>query len=196
VKSKANVLRLWRSCKLEKGSVMWLQLSVKTRPDKEDPLDGRLGEPWWDLSRMLLLPFLFQPWAILSTPTLLSRQSLAITSLWSRGRNKIVKVKFVNEPFLQMVLFLFQEKMSNSTSKTYKFDALFLKRFFQLHKFFFPRPCSCNSSVFVLLLVTSGLGRELSYILGSSSTFVLLNIVLSILWINCPVCELYQMYTK
>ena len=132
---------------------------------------------------MLLSPFLFQLWAILSTPTLLSRQSLVTTLSWSRGKNEIVKIKFVRIGFILYARILFiSAKMSNSTSKTYKFDALFLKRFFQLHKFFFPRPCSCNSGVFLLLLVTSGLGRVLSYILCRIRKLIHLNNVLSILW--------------
>ena len=131
---------------------------------------------------MLLSPFLFQLWAILSTPTLLSRQSLVTTLSWSRGKNEIVIIKLVRiGSFYTHVLFI-SAKMSNSTLKTYKFDALFLKRFFQLHKFFFPRPCSCNSGVFLLLLVTSGLGRVLSYILCRIRKLIHLNNVLSILW--------------
>jgi len=57
---------------------------------------------------------------------------------------------------------IFQPKMSNSTSKTYKFDLVFLRRFFNLHNFFFPRLWSSNSALFGLLLLTSGLGKVLS----------------------------------
>jgi len=64
------------------------------------------------------------------------------------------------------VLFLISVKMSKSTSKTYKFDTLFLKRFFQLHNSFFPRLCSSNSGIFVLLLVSSGLEQFLAYETG------------------------------
>jgi len=61
---------------------------------------------------------------------------------------------------------IFQPKMSNSTSKTYKFDLLFLRRFFNLHNFFFPRLWSSNSALFGLLLLTSGLEQFLAYETG------------------------------
>ena len=46
----------------------------------------------------------------------------------------------------------------DNKEKTYKFDLLFLKRFYRLQGVFFPALLSTNAGVFLGLLLLSGIG--------------------------------------
>nr|QTW43714.1 ABCD4 [Eurytemora affinis] len=95
------------------------------------------------------LPCPFQVLATQPTLTPRSRPSSDTISLWLRGRNN----------------FMLSVKMARKEEQ-YNFNILFIKRFWRLHRVFFPGLLSVNTGVFALLLLTSGLEQFLAYRVG------------------------------
>jgi hypothetical protein len=56
--------------------------------------------------------------------------------------------------------------MTTDTGAEYGFNVLFLRRFWRLHRVFFPACLSVNSGLFLLLLLTSALEQYLAYEVG------------------------------
>jgi hypothetical protein len=56
--------------------------------------------------------------------------------------------------------------MPTDSRAEYGFNVLFLRRFWRLHRVFFPAYMSVNSGLFLLLLLTSALEQYLAYEVG------------------------------
>jgi hypothetical protein len=56
--------------------------------------------------------------------------------------------------------------MTTDSGAEYGFNVLFLRRFWRLHRVFFPACLSVNSGLFLLLLLTSALEQYLAYEVG------------------------------
>ena len=124
--------------------------------------DCRPEDPWWDHSRRLPLLCQCPAWATLCTQIHRWKLSLGTTSSWWRAKSEQCDTfLWDSTSFLYCNVLCSTDKMPEpSRGKGYQFDWSFFKRFYHLHGIFFPG--LKNVSVFIMLVVTSSLGAEIS----------------------------------